>query len=187
MEEIVFEYKNIPTGAGVQTEPQTLSVFDHRAVTDWKQFENKKLDKHGTEATEEIMQYKNKWLSCYSPETLAKKHGISQRAREEINLPVYQMGETSSTIQKMIKKDDDKVSKRKKSSIITNNILRLEDDPSSFTSYSSTKQQTIKRRKTRKSPNNNISTPAVTPMSETCDEGCEQGGNSHHYHMGEFD
>ena len=170
VEEIVFEYKNIPTGTGVQTEPQTLSVFDRRAVTDWKQFENKKLDKHGTEATEEIMQYKNKWLSCYSPETLAKKHGISQRAREEINLPVYQMGETSSTIQKMIKKDDDKVSKRKKSSIITNNILRLEDDPSSFTSSSSTKQQTIKRRKTRKSPNNNISTPAVTPMSETCDE-----------------
>ena len=57
-EELNFEFNNLPTGSGVQTERNSLRVFDRRAVSDWKRKENSFLEKHGNDATQEIIHYK---------------------------------------------------------------------------------------------------------------------------------
>ena len=49
-EEIEYEFANVPTGAGIQTQPKTLNVRERRAVRDWKEKEDEMLENHGNNA-----------------------------------------------------------------------------------------------------------------------------------------
>ena len=35
VEDIVFVYRNVPDGSGIQTETKSLNVFEKQAVRDW--------------------------------------------------------------------------------------------------------------------------------------------------------
>ena len=172
IEEIEFEYDNIPTSSVFQAQPKTLSVFDRCAVSNLKEFEKKKVDEHGSqEAADELIEWRNKFFGCFSPEALAKQHGISQRVRVQMDIPKFQLGQTSSTIESMLKKDEKKDdSKRKSSSLISNKVVSIA--PSVSSTHPLSKQQVSKRHKQRKSPNNikDLSTPAVVPKAQSCDE-----------------
>ena len=58
IEEVTFEYKNVPKSTRLEDESNTLSVFDRIAVDRWKEEEKEVFEKHGEEAGREIMKNK---------------------------------------------------------------------------------------------------------------------------------
>ena len=48
VEDIVFEYRNIPNGSGIQTEKKSLNVFYKRAVRYWQRKEEELSEQHGS-------------------------------------------------------------------------------------------------------------------------------------------
>ena len=129
VEDIVFVYRNVPDGSGIQTETKSLNVFEKQAVRDWGGGELSQ--QHGSQVKSQIIHYKREWLGCFSPATLEVKHGINQRVTEEINLSAFELGNTSSRMKKMLSKDDRNL-KRKRSSVISNTVVGNSSTTKSF-------------------------------------------------------
>ena len=155
-EEIDFIFKDVPTGDGVDTEINSLSVYDRCSLRDWKRDENEIIEKHGEDSAKEILKYKKAFLGCFSPATLEKKHGINPRVAKKIDIPMMKLGETSSRISDMLPDDDEK---KRRTSIVS---FKVVDD-------TSVSNKTISRRKPRKSINSDLS-PVITPRSEPASE-----------------